>query len=139
MGKWQDLLDEIRSLEEILLDPETRGVAESIDVLLDEGFFEIGSSGRVYEREDVIEELVGEEPRAEDDELVASDYELTPISKDAVLLTYQTERQIAGKAVSRVLRSSIWSYDGDSWLMLFHQGTPAPLLQADEAAPGDPS
>ena len=129
MAKWQALLDEIRTLEEMLLDPETRADPASVGVLLDEAFFEIGSSGRVYEREDVIEELAGEGPREEGDELIASDFELTPVSNDAVLLTYQTERRIEGKPVSRVLRSSIWTNDGDSWLMLFHQGTPAPVLE----------
>jgi hypothetical protein len=49
-----------------------------------------------------------------------------PISNDAVLLTYETERSYPNGSKRRVLRSSVWKHDGLKWQMFFHQGTIRP-------------
>lgn len=115
-------LGEIRSLEEALHRPEIRRSREAVEDLLAEGFMEFGASGRVYERATIIDQLA-EQSDDNDGELLASNYALKPISNDAVLLTYETERSYQDGSKRRVLRSSIWKHNGLKWQMLFHQGT----------------
>lgn len=121
MPRFSDL-EEIRSLEEALHRPEIRRSREAVEDLLAEGFMEFGASGRVYERATIIDRLA-EQSDDNDGELQASNYALKPISNDAVLLTYETERSYKDGSKRRVLRSSIWKHNGLKWQMLFHQGT----------------
>ncbi|MCM2402911.1 DUF4440 domain-containing protein [Rhizobium sp. S153] len=121
MPRFSDL-EEIRSLEEALHRPEIRRSREAVEDLLAEGFMEFGASGRVYERATIIDQLA-EQSDDNDGELLASNYALKPISNDAVLLTYETERSYQDGSKRRVLRSSIWKHNGLKWQMLFHQGT----------------
>ncbi|MCM2394974.1 DUF4440 domain-containing protein [Rhizobium sp. S95] len=121
MPRFSDL-EEIRSLEEALHRPEIRRSREAVEDLLAEGFMEFGASGRVYERATIIG-LLAEQGDDNDGELQASNYTLKPISNDAVLLTYETERSYQDGSKRRVLRSSIWKHNGLKWQMLFHQGT----------------
>lgn len=117
-------IDEIRAREEALHRRDVRHSSDALEELLAEGFHEFGSSGRVYSRDVMIELLLQEQDSAEDGELQSADYALTPISADAVLLTYRTWRRQADGSERHVLRSSIWKHDGGRWQPLFHQGTP---------------
>ncbi|QWW69826.1 DUF4440 domain-containing protein [Rhizobium sp. WYJ-E13] len=116
--------EDIRALEEALHRPEIRRSRQALEALLADGFLEFGASGRVYRRDVMIELLLQEEGSADDSELHSDDYALTPISTDAVLLTYRTWRRQAYGAERHVLRSSIWKHDRQRWQILFHQGTP---------------
>lgn len=118
-----DLLDEIRTLEEALHRPQIRRCREAVEALLAQGFVEFGSSGTVYGRAETIELLLAEEDAADDSVLWAGDYALTPVSGDAVLLTYRTRRTAGDGTERHALRSSVWTHDGERWRMLFHQGT----------------
>lgn len=120
-----DLLEEIRSVEEALHRPAVRRSREALERLLAEGFVEFGSSGAVYQRAPLIDRLQEEESEEESrDALKACDYALTPISADAVLLTYRTHHKESDGSERHVLRSSIWKRTDGRWQMLFHQGTP---------------
>ena len=115
-------LHQIRALEEALHKPEIRRSREAVEPLLAAGFVEFGASGKVYDRPTVIA-LLAQESGGDDGDLRTSNYALTPISSDAVLLTYETERSCGDGSMRRVLRSSVWKHDGIHWQMLFHQGT----------------
>ena len=118
-------IDEIRSLEESLHRPEIRRSREALEALLADGFTKFSSSGTIYHRAEIIDLLTEEEEEDEANEgtLRTSDYALTPISTDAVLLTYRTQRTAENGSERHALRSSIWTRDGGKWRMLFHQGT----------------
>ncbi|OCO98883.1 MULTISPECIES: DUF4440 domain-containing protein [unclassified Ensifer] len=116
-----DLAD-IRALEEALHRPEVRGSRAALEDLLAEGFVEFGASDTVYHRAEIIDLLVQEDD-ADDAELRTGDYRLTPISSDAVSLTYRTHRIETDGSERHALRSSIWKWSGTRWQMLFHQGT----------------
>ncbi|MEP9397651.1 DUF4440 domain-containing protein [Mesorhizobium sp. KR2-14] len=116
-------IDEIRSLEEALHRPEVRRSRQAVQELLAEGFVEFGSSGAVYERDEVIDLLAQEQDSNDDSELNAFDYSLTFISDGAVLLTYRTRRTERQGREWHALRSSIWKHTGARWQMVFHQGT----------------
>ncbi|TBB57034.1 DUF4440 domain-containing protein [Rhizobium ruizarguesonis] len=114
-------LAEIQSLEEALHLPEIRRSREA-EALLADGFVEFGASGSVYDRATIID-LLAEESGGDYGDLRTSNYTLMPISNDAVLLTYETERSYRDGSKRRVLRSSVWKHDGGRWQMFFHQGT----------------
>lgn len=116
-------IDDIQALEESLHRPEIRRSREAVEALLADGFTEFGSSGTLYRRAEIIDLLTEEEEAADDGSLHTSDYALTPISPDAVLLTYRTQHTAGDGSERHVLRSSIWIKDGQKWRMLFHQGT----------------
>ena len=119
------LVAEIRALEETLHRPQVRRSRPALEALLAEGFVEFGSSGTVYRRAEIIDLMVVEEEEPADARLVASDYVLTPLGPDAVLLTYCTSRNMGAGGVRHVLRSSIWTRSAVGWRIAFHQGTVA--------------
>ncbi len=131
-------LDDIRALEEALHRPEVRRSRAAVEALLADGFFEFGASGTTYRRAETIELLCEEDDAPDDGALEATDFALTPISPDAVLLTYRTVRRGGDGSERRALRSSIWKRTAGRWQMLFHQGTPTDRPpEGAEALPGN--
>lgn len=99
--------------EKRLLDPAFRRSAEAV-ALLDRGFREFGSTGRVWDRASIVAAMSVEDFEAPRVEYLRA----TVLTADLVLVTYRTVRP--GRST---LRSSIWRRTGDSWLLCFHQGT----------------
>jgi glyoxylase I family protein len=112
------LREEIRALERALLQPEVRRSAARLDDLLADGFREIGSSGRMFTRADILDML----PTETGVTFTISDFEIVRLSADIVLATYTVAKTADGQT-ARSLRSSIWTRSGGGWRMLFHQGT----------------
>ena len=113
----EDLLHTLQQLETELLSPNSRK-SERVAQLLADGFTEIGSSGRVYTKADIISALRAEQPSS----ITASDFSVQLIAPATALLCYSACRQSASEVYSR--RSSIWQLQNGQWRMLFHQGTP---------------
>ena len=116
----QDLATYLFHLEQQLLEPSTRRDVTALTSLLAEDFREFGSSGRIYTRQQIIDALAAESPRA----IQLSDPLCQQLAEDIALLTYRSTRTIALKAATQALRSSLWVYRNNRWQMLFHQGTP---------------
>lgn len=81
-------LADIRSLEEALHRPEVRRSRDALEALLAVGYVEFGASGAVYNRATIIDLLIQEDGSGNDD-LRTTNYALTTISDDVVLLTYE--------------------------------------------------
>jgi hypothetical protein len=107
-------------LEQQLLQPSTRRDAAALTSLLAEDFREFGSSGRIYTRHQIIDQLAAESPR----HITLSDPFCRQLSEDIALLTYRSTRTIALNVSSHALRSSVWVRRDGRWQMIFHQGTP---------------
>ncbi|UJW87097.1 nuclear transport factor 2 family protein [Devosia sp. SL43] len=116
-------IERFRALEQALHRPEVRASRAAVEALLDEGFMEFGSSGRVYDRASVIERLPREKPRADADLPEVLDFEARALAPDIVLVTYRSVSVVSDGTERSVLRSSIWRQGGDDWRMVFHQGT----------------
>ena len=113
--------EQIRALEEQLLQVEVRKTAARLDALLAEEFIEFGSSGRVFDKHDIIESLGAEFPTPRS----LADFKATPLEKGVVLATYRAIRYGApGEQPTHSLRSSVWKWIDGRWQMVFHQGTP---------------
>lgn len=103
-----------------LLTPEVRGSADQLEDLLDPDFTEIGKSGRLWNRGEMIAALVADTD-PEQHSIDVSDMSGRRVGAGFVLLTYVT--QVEGR---RARRSSLWRQSTKGWRVLHHQGTPAP-------------
>lgn len=110
----------IIGLEKELLEHEVRVSPERLNHLLADDFLEFGQSGNVYTKMDTINAL----PQQSEETFVVSDAQAKELSADTVLLTYELGRTDASMQSSRSRRSSIWQKRGETWQMIFHQGTP---------------
>ena len=116
-----------RSLEQALHRPEVRASREAVAALLADSFVEFGSSGRIWHKAVVVDALAKETADADSSLPELSDFAAQALAPDIVLVTYRSVRRAPGEAEERsVLRSSIWKQIGDTWQMLFHQGTMVP-------------
>ena len=109
--------DQLRDLEEELLQSEVRGSTERLAALLAEDFVEFGSSGHVFNKKQIIAALAKETLTQRS----LSDFEATMLAEDIVLVTCATRRSEGGAV--HTLRSSIWRRNAGRWQMVFHQGT----------------
>lgn len=107
-------------LELRLMDPAFRKDRSEVSALLAEDFREFGSSGRVWSREAILDELATETAYAAP---VVEDFALRILAPAIALVTYRTVRPDC--AVTS-LRSSLWIDRTQGWQVLFHQGTKIP-------------
>jgi ribonuclease HI len=106
--------DAVIELERRLIQPEVRRDRAALMALLHEDFCEFGASGRVYDRDSIVEALLASHGSAAS----ASDFKAARLGPDAVLLTYRAD--------THSLRTSVWLRGRDgAWRMRLHQGTPA--------------
>lgn len=113
--KWRATLLE---KEGALLDPEIRHSSGALQQLLHPEFIEFGSSGRVYNRQMMIEMMTQEVPA----QVVIRDFVVSALSDDTALITYRS----IGQSGQEARRSSIWVNVDGQWRIRFHQGTRIP-------------
>lgn len=117
-----ELIYQLRRLEEELHLPETRRNVTRLRMLLHRDFEEFGRSGRHYSRDEVLLEL----PDADHGVIHADEFQVSLIADGVALLTYRSAYVDARGVRSRVtLRSSLWIETATGWQMRFHQGTPS--------------
>ena len=116
-AKIADMKQTIYNLETSLLSAQIRQSCEQLNKLIADDFMEFGSSGKIYNKNDVMESLPTEDTR----KFTISCFEVKELSKDVMLATYKA---VENGAVS--LRSSVWRLSDDIWQMVFHQGTIVP-------------
>lgn len=115
------ILDELKSREPIFHRPEKFGkTKEDIENQMCDEFWEVGASGNVYTKQDVIETLLERYNNPDYQDIwEAKDFELTKIAPDNYLLTY-----ILIQDKTRVTRrSTLWRRINGDWKILYHQGT----------------
>lgn len=110
-------LDEVVRRERLLLDPEVRAQGQRVAALLHPDFVEHGASGRVWDRDGLVEAL------PVDPVVIGEAGEFVPVrlAVNVVLLTYRI------RGARETTRSSVWVRDDAAeWLLRFHQGTLVP-------------
>jgi hypothetical protein len=114
------LSEQIYQLEDQLLQPEIRRSKEEIAKLLADDFVEFGSSGRIFDKIQVVEGL----PHSPTVPMVIEDFQIKVLSSNVVLATYRVVRTNEPREeMKNSLRSSIWKFIDKRWQMVFHQGT----------------
>ena len=89
-----------------------------------EDFWEVGASGKVYDRDTVRDSVLRRLADTADDDMVVEgwrteDHQVREVGRDTYLLTYVLHGQ--GRITRR---ATIWRHDVDrGWHVLYHQGT----------------
>ena len=120
------LKQHLYELETAIHRHEVRASSSKLDELVDDEFFEHGTSGKVWTKEDVINALQSESFA----EREISYFKVKLLSQDIVLVTYRCHQHAteSGPAADS-LRSSIWKHTNGQWRIVFHQGT---TLQSED-------
>ncbi|MBH0229708.1 DUF4440 domain-containing protein [Halobacillus yeomjeoni] len=118
----RDLLEKIKNLEESHLSLHVRSSSEKLGEILADDFFEIGSSGVMFDRKECLEKGVVLS------DMTLHNYEIQLLSEDVVLSTYFIEDKTRDR---NTLRSSIWKRIDGRWQLYFHQGTITQLQVKD--------
>ncbi|MFC8501506.1 DUF4440 domain-containing protein [Pedococcus sp. NPDC057267] len=126
-----DDLSVVEDCERALLTGSVRGDRLSAGLLLHPDFREVGQSGRVWDRDSILDMLEAE-AHAGPVAIRAEELVPTALAEDVVLLTY-----VSVSAQGRAHRSSVWVRRDGRWQLLHHQGTPAPTQDAQPATPDD--
>jgi hypothetical protein len=120
--KLLDILQELRNREPIFHRPESGTARADFERMTDEGFWEVGASGRRYSREHVVDVLEDRHQVAShlalEDTWETVDFALRELGGDTYLLTYTL---LQGPRKTR--RMTVWRRSGKEWKVLFHQGT----------------
>jgi len=110
---------ELSDLEEKLLTADFRRNREAVAALLAEDFREFGSSGRVWNKQEILDQLETETRF----EAEIEGFQAMELSAGAVLVTYRATLRHAGSKSVSSLRSSVWMRRDNRWQIIFHQGT----------------
>ena len=98
-----------------LLEPAVRRDRDEVERMLDPTFREIGSSGRLWTRDELLDAIGGFESSTV--RVEATNFSGQRVGDGLVLVVYETPG---------ARRSSLWRHDGSGWRVLFHQGTQCP-------------
>ncbi|MFW5471827.1 RNase H family protein [Knoellia sp. CPCC 206450] len=105
--------EQVIALERSLLTDEVRGDAAAVAALLHPQWSEVGRSGRLWTREEILDEIGPLDEEASLDVLSCM-----PAGPDAMLLLWRSVTNSGS-----TLRSSLWVRERGHWQQLFHQGT----------------
>lgn len=110
-----ELEKEIFKREWSHLQPDVRVSKQKLGEVLDDDFFEFGSSGKVWRRSDYSEDHA-----LAPDQMEIADFRLDELGPEAALATYRIYNKTTGKSS---IRSSVWKKRKTGWKLFFHQGT----------------
>ena len=118
----REVLQELRAREPIFHHPELGTTRADFERATEEGFWEVGASGRRYSRSYVVDVLEDRHQVAShlalEDAWEALDFACRELGSDTYLLTYTL---LQGQRKTR--RASIWRRSAGDWKIVFHQGT----------------
>jgi hypothetical protein len=114
-----NISDELVKLERDFHQPPPGTSVASLEAATVEDFWEVGASGRCYNRSFVIGELERRLKNPSSNLWTYSDSKCRQLAPDVFLLSYALV-QDNGRLTRR---STIWQRFPDGWKMVFHQGT----------------
>ena len=120
MRPWSEEAEELKRLEENLLQPEVRRSPEQMAAFLADDFVEFGRSGRIYGKAEILETAA--QPFA--GQLSLLELAAKALAPSVALVTYRSILRDANGSERHALRSSIWTRTEKGWRLVFHQGTP---------------
>ncbi len=104
----------LERLEQELADAGTRKSIKRLARLLADDFEEVGKSGRIFTKKDLLSMLTTEKYQ----KIVLNDFRFRPLSETSILVKYQSHCEGLS-----AYRSSIWIKESNEWRLLYHQGT----------------
>ena len=114
------IAEELLECEKKLLDPVLRRTPERLAALLSDDFVEFASSGRTYDKQQILYRLSRQLPA----QLTIEEFRLVELAPDSALIAYRARAESAERKGEKFsLRSSVWVRRTGEWKMIFHQGT----------------
>jgi hypothetical protein len=95
---------------------EVRKNVKELDILIAENFYEIGASGKIYDKKNILLHLPLEQNNDPVGKII--DFEIYQISENLIRAHYNLEEK-----TRRTMRTSIWKRQHNNYQMIFHQGT----------------
>jgi hypothetical protein len=111
--------DALIAREPIFHRPGFGATPAEADEIMAVDYFEIGASGRRYDRAFVLAELKRRAATPREEVWEAGDFACRALAPDVFLLTYRLAQD--GARVTR--RATIWERAGERWRARYHQGT----------------
>lgn len=112
------VLHELMQLESTLHQPKRGMTRADIEQMMDATFWEVGASGRSYNREFVLGVLEQRATNPAKEIWPTWAAQCVEIASDNYLLTYMLSQ---GERVTR--RASLWRRTNGAWKIVYHQGT----------------
>jgi hypothetical protein len=122
-GQLVEVLEELKAREPLFHHRHLVDSAETFDRETDEGFWEVGASGRVYSRDTVRDVVLARCAESPVDEMVmqgwtTESHHVDGLGDGSFLFTYVLhEKERATR------RASIWQHTPLGWRVRYHQGT----------------
>ena len=113
-----DVLDELRRREPLFHREELGRTRADFERMIVDDFWEIGASGRRYDRAFVLDELERRYAAPYEERWETSDLECRELAPDVYLVTYTLEQPDR-----RTRRATIWRREGGEWKAVYDQGT----------------
>lgn len=114
-----DVLEELRAREPLFHRPELGTTRADFEKMTEESFWEIGASGRRYDRPYILDELDKRYASSFEDDWQTRDFQCTEIAPGNHLVTYTLIQNR-----SRVTRrATLWRRTEEGWKAVYHQGT----------------
>ena len=112
---------ELYRLEQLLALAGERPTRDELERYIADDFVEHGASGKIWTKDTVIEAM----QTWSSFQRTIADFHVRALSDTVVLVTYNSTGQAEHPGTKRTaLRVSIWRRNGNSWEVVFHQGTP---------------
>ena len=111
--------DKLRAFEEQLLQTDFRRNRKAVSKLLANDFREFGSSGRVWNKQQILDQLETEPGF----HAAIQDFQAIELVSGVFLVTYTAGVDRTGAETAASLRTSIWIMRNGRWQMILHQGT----------------
>ena len=123
----KDTLD-LKELEESLWRSEIRFSQEKMASPLADDFMEIGSSGRIYDRQMTLATSATSPAKETGSRLPLADFTARELAPSLALVNYTSIQDNPDGSEKRALRTSIWKKTDSGWELCFHQGTLVPQV-----------
>jgi len=113
------MIDELKQLEPLIYAANDGKTREHFENLLVSNFWEIGASGKKYDRDFVLATLEQRNKNPIDEKWQTSDFKIRQIEDSHFLFTYLLQQPTR---LSQ--RATLWQRTSAGWKMVYHQGTP---------------
>jgi hypothetical protein len=114
-----DILNALAAREPIFHRPHFARTLEDFARLMSPNYWEIGASGKRYDRAFILEHLAANPPAdAGAAGWLCTNFHLLSLAAHTFLLTYNLNQN--GRETRR---ATIWTRNGAGWQILYHQGT----------------
>ena len=114
----QKKLHELQAREPIFHRRQFGTSQADLEQMIDDNFWEIGASGKIYSRDFVISNLLERYKRPESHDWPCHGFSICQLTGTLYMINY-----ILDEPERSTRRTTLWRKSGDQWKIVFHQGT----------------